>query len=328
MSLERSVECALDETFSQDRVDDASGVSCSGLTPTKVERIWGVAAKAHGFGTLGFSAALWDCDRTSGQTVERLRPSCDHTHVVSIWTRGTTVSELYFDNKLRFRRVRRRGTFQLSRAGESLRVLLSETSGSCLDLYLPVSLLASVVGTEFDYGDGGRLELLPLKLEADPVITRLGDEMAAEIERPGVATQAALDAAALTLCVNLVRRWSNLSGVVRPSRAGLTTAQVRKATSYLKDTMHRDVSLQTLAEQVGLSPFHFARAFKAAVGVPPHQYQIRLRMMRARELLENTMYSVGEVATQVGYDDASYFSRVFRREHGVSPGQFRRAKVS
>lgn len=83
-------------------------------------------------------------------------------------------------------------------------------------------------------------------------------------------------------------------------------------------------TLAELAAICRLSPHHFCRAFKSATGLPPHRYQIVARIERARALLLETRLPVAEIGLAVGYDDPSYFSRLFTRETGSSPRAWRR----
>ena len=79
-----------------------------------------------------------------------------------------------------------------------------------------------------------------------------------------------------------------------------------------------------LAAVVRLNPYHFARQFKAATGLPPHQYAILRRVERAKQFLHaGTDLSLAEVALDSGFSDQSQFSRHFKRLVGVTPGQFR-----
>lgn len=110
--------------------------------------------------------------------------------------------------------------------------------------------------------------------------------------------------------------------VARPS--GLAGWQVRRVCDFLHEHFAEGISLSDLAALVDLSPFHFARAFKASVGVPPHRYQMMLRMEHAQGLLLNRALGIAEVAQAVGFESASSFARSFRRETGSSPGAFRR----
>ena len=60
------------------------------------------------------------------------------------------------------------------------------------------------------------------------------------------------------------------------------------------------------------------------MNISPAHYILSLRMVNAQSLLENTDYNIGEIAAIVGYDNPLYFSRVFKKEYGVSPAQYRK----
>lgn len=297
----------------------------SKITPARVEALWGVKAKAKGAGSLGLSAALWNARATDVHEIAR--PACDHTHVISIWNKGSVRSELSIDNRPRFRRVRDRETFQLARAGESVRAVLAHSTGTCLDIYLPTSILSECFASECDRTKGA-LEVLPLGLEKDALISRLGDDIAAELLSPGLASRMAIDAATLLLAVNLIRRWSNQAGAVRHPVGGLAPWQVRRSTEHLRENLARDVPLAELAAVANLSPFHFARAFKRSVGAPPHAYQFTLRVERAKSLLADTDLPVTEIASLVGYEAPQTLARAFQRAVGVTPTAYRRERHS
>ena len=79
-----------------------------------------------------------------------------------------------------------------------------------------------------------------------------------------------------------------------------------------------------MAAAACLSAYHFARQFKVATGLPPHQYVIARRVERARQLLQaGTDLSLAEVAACAGFSDQSQFTHHFKRVVGVTPGQFR-----
>jgi AraC family transcriptional regulator len=81
-----------------------------------------------------------------------------------------------------------------------------------------------------------------------------------------------------------------------------------------------------MAAVAHLSAYHFARQFKAATGLPPHQYVILRRVERARQLLQaGTDLSLAEVAACAGFSDQSQLTHHFKRLVGVTPGQFRRS---
>ena len=90
------------------------------------------------------------------------------------------------------------------------------------------------------------------------------------------------------------------------------------------------LSLRDLAKQFGMSPRNYNRRFLQATGQSPSQYLQGLRMTEARELLQNSNLTIGEISFRVGYIDASYFTTLFKRFNNVTPRQFRiavRAKL-
>lgn len=82
-------------------------------------------------------------------------------------------------------------------------------------------------------------------------------------------------------------------------------------------------SVEEMADAAGMSKFHFIREFKRAVGVTPWRYVLGRRVSRAKELLASTDLAVKQIAYRLGYDDANYFSRLFRQETGVSASEYR-----
>ena len=111
---------------------------------------------------------------------------------------------------------------------------------------------------------------------------------------------------------------------VRPHRVGLDYRRLRLSMEFLTDNVHRDVSLIEVAHAVGLSPFHFARLFQQQTGSTPFGYHAEQRVRRAKQLLRNTALSVEAVAQEVGFTNASSFSRAFRLRADVSPRQWRK----
>jgi AraC-like DNA-binding protein len=107
-------------------------------------------------------------------------------------------------------------------------------------------------------------------------------------------------------------------------RGGLAGWQVRRTTDFIHAHLDKNIGLSELAAIAGLSPFHFARAFKQSVGDPPHRYQTRRRIERACELLASGDAPIIDVAAAVGYEAPQTLTRLFRREMGVTPSEYRR----
>jgi AraC family transcriptional regulator len=97
-------------------------------------------------------------------------------------------------------------------------------------------------------------------------------------------------------------------------------------TDWIVANVAADLDLDQFAAQSGLSKFHFHRLFKRALGVSPAHYQLNLRMHEARRLLRETNKSVLDVALDVGYTNPSHFAKIFRRETGLAPSDYRRQR--
>lgn len=98
---------------------------------------------------------------------------------------------------------------------------------------------------------------------------------------------------------------------------------LQRAMNYLNDRLDGSVRVPDLARLVGVSTTHLTSLFRRATGGGVLAHHTALRMARARQLLDTTDATIAEVAQDVGYDDPFYFSRHFRRHHGMSPSAFR-----
>ncbi|BDP42416.1 transcriptional regulator [Deinococcus aetherius] len=111
----------------------------------------------------------------------------------------------------------------------------------------------------------------------------------------------------------------------RPLPSILAPDAVREARAYLDAHPETAVTLSGLAARVGLSPAHLARSFRAALGVPPHTYQMAARVRLARKLLD-AGEAPADAALRAGFADQAHLTRVFKRVVGVPPGTYRRGR--
>jgi AraC-like DNA-binding protein len=102
------------------------------------------------------------------------------------------------------------------------------------------------------------------------------------------------------------------------------TPPVARAKKYIEERFADDVRLEQLEAEVGLSRFYLVRRFRAEVGMPPHAYQLALRLDRARVLVASGM-ALADVASRCGFTDQSHLTRHFRRATGVAPGAYARS---
>lgn len=109
-----------------------------------------------------------------------------------------------------------------------------------------------------------------------------------------------------------------------PVNGGLAPWAKRRCLEMMRARLSEDISLDELAAEAKLSPFHFARMFKQSVGVPPRVYLTQLRMEKATQLLQLTELSVTEIALEVGYSSSQVLARTFVKYQQRSPSDYRR----
>ena len=125
------------------------------------------------------------------------------------------------------------------------------------------------------------------------------------------------------LAIHIAEKYTNIASQRPDYRGGLPIARLRKIEDYVRAHLAESISIDTLAELVELSPFHFSRMFKQATGMSPLQFVTRERIVRAQQLVRETSRSLIEIALEVGYTSPSHFAQVFRRVVGVAPTEFR-----
>ncbi len=184
------------------------------------------------------------------------------------------------------------------------------------------------------YPAGGVVRAVASELAGRPVDVPFFRQ--AVIEDPALARDLARVHADLEAPASPLERgswlWSLLARLITrhaepvPTRTRVRPAHraVRQAQDLLEAAPEQAISLDELSRQVGLSPYHLLRTFRAEVGLPPHAYQTQLRVWRARRLLRAGL-SIAEAASAAGFVDQSHLHRHFRRVLGVSPGAYLRS---
>lgn len=103
------------------------------------------------------------------------------------------------------------------------------------------------------------------------------------------------------------------------SRGGLSPVLKQRVCEFIESHLDEKISLDVLASVAGLSAFHFARAFRQSVGVPPHGYLLQRRLERVKQMLRDSKLPLSEIALAAGFSDQSHLARHFRRVTGISP---------
>ncbi|GAB1513208.1 hypothetical protein JCM33774_52500 [Actinophytocola sp. KF-1] len=165
--------------------------------------------------------------------------------------------------------------------------------------------------------------------DAEPVPVTAGRDgtvlgVASVLRRAHVAGAVLSDVAASTLAHRLAAHLRRES----PPPGGLAGVAVDRVAEYVDAHLGDTLTLDALAAVARLSPFHFARAFKATTGLAPHQFVTARRMDRALRVLVSTSVSVPDVAHAVGLSNVSHFRRTFTAHLGVRPGEVRKIRPS
>lgn len=117
--------------------------------------------------------------------------------------------------------------------------------------------------------------------------------------------------------------WNLLTRIAADSVQPADGSPLERAMRYLEARVDGTIHVAELAAIVGMSPSHLSALFRQATGGGPAAFHTSLKMARARSLLDTTTLPVAEIAAAVGYVDPLYFSRHFRRVHGMSPTTYR-----
>jgi AraC family transcriptional regulator len=192
-----------------------------------------------------------------------------------------------------------------------------------LHIYLEPGLVERVAAEAFGL-DPARLTVPPLDCLDLPHLRPAMGGVDAELTAGGAGGSLTAESLANVLAVHLIRHVLTPRRVERGRDGVLPRGRLRAVVEYIEEHLDVGPSLEQMAAVTRLSTYHFARQFKAATGLPPHQYVIARRVERARQLLQaGTDLSLAEVAADVGFSDQSQFSRHFKRHVGVTPAQFR-----
>ncbi len=171
-----------------------------------------------------------------------------------------------------------------------------------------------------------RYPVAPVVPLAEPrAFSALFDPLLRAWEGPSAFRDVQVSALTLQILALVLESWEASGSPPRPP--ALMTAQDRFSglIVYLSQHLDRKLVRDDIAAFAHLQPNHLDRAFRQAYGVAPMRMLRDLRLQRARHLLESSDHTVAAVAEMCGFEEAGYFTRVFRRATGRTPGEYRRS---
>ena len=193
--------------------------------------------------------------------------------------------------------------------------------GELMNIYFPQEFMERMTDS---HKSGRALHCLSYRQE--PVIDTIGQCLLDEFYWSGNMQAELVDHARFLVATRLLRiQEANTSRAVSGL---LSVKRLQPAIEFLNEHSDRSTTLANLAGLCGSSVYHFARSFSARLGCAPFVYQRSLRLRKAQDLLRGSDLAIEAVGIAVGIESASTFSRLFRRETGVTPTAFRRLHLS
>jgi len=129
---------------------------------------------------------------------------------------------------------------------------------------------------------------------------------------------------ALSLQTNLIKNHSSQQIALPRLKGGLGVPKLKRAMEYISANLAEDIGLEQIAEEMGMSPSHFAHEFRSSTGTTPYQYLLQQRMERAKNLLKTSKLPIQNVSLLTGFNYPANFVRTFRQRVGQSPDAWRK----
>lgn len=152
----------------------------------------------------------------------------------------------------------------------------------------------------------------------DAFVSGCMDAIFGEANAPGPHSEMFISSVADALLLHLLR--SSSPEALQPPPHSDAMA---RTCALIDENLSKNLSIEELAEEAGLSRSHFARRFRCEIGVTPHHYKIRRRIRIAGEMLRESRMSMVDIANALGFCSQSHFTSVFRSMVGATPKQFR-----
>ena len=168
-----------------------------------------------------------------------------------------------------------------------------------------------------------RIEIVPDLKGRDPLLQHIALVLQTKIEEEGINGRFYVESLVDALAAHFLRRFGATCHSLNNGHDGLSLYKLRRTLAYIKAHLAQELSLVTLAAVEKTSPAHFARLFKSATGLAPHQYVITCRIEEAKRLLAETKDALINIGVQVGYADQSHFTALFHKHVGLTPKAYR-----
>jgi AraC family transcriptional regulator len=207
---------------------------------------------------------------------------------------------------------------------------VEEPIQECLHIFLPGQPFDEAVLRDLDI-DPKRVELRYETVAQDAFISQVASQILNELDHESSSGRLLMEALGLALAAHLVHKYSAVDfrqSLPRSADKPLEARRLKRVMEFIRQNLDADLTVTQLAEVACMSAAHFARSFRLATGLPPHEFVSHQRLELAKMRLLKGDVQIGEIAFAAGFSSQANFTRAFRKAVGVTPAQFRAQRPS
>ncbi len=306
-----------------DKTSRASSKAASiGLSPSDIVGMLRSVGTEFTHSRLGSDWSGVDAMIARQGEVDFVSPKLD-CHFLGLGLSGASIMSQTFDALLNNgEKCFHPGALYFVPAGHEVVVKADASQLSALQLMIDCAVMDDVKA-EMLKGDPQRVDLLGFTALPNARLQYCARAIQHELVKPSSGSALLVDAMAQTICIEVVRSFSMGARKAPSAKVALSPTQIKCATAFFEATLDQNVGLRSVAEAVGVSTFHFARAFKKATGISPHRYLIERRIARAKQLLETSSDGLADIAYACGFSSQAHMTTTFSKLVGLPPGGYR-----
>ena len=198
----------------------------------------------------------------------------------------------------------------------------TKQGGTTLVMRVPDGLLRAVA-TQLGM-DSRSIEIADRFQLRDPVIEHIGWAIKADLDSGSTGGRLLRESLGTALATRLLQRHNGRSLPMRDVQGGMSGWKLKQVISYIEDNLESELSLAEIASVAGISVSHLKTLFRHSTGSPVHQYVLRRRVERAKQLLQDRSLSIAQVAFATGFAHQSHLARHMRKILGTTPAVVRK----
>ncbi len=169
-----------------------------------------------------------------------------------------------------------------------------------------------------------QLKNIPQFIDKD--ITEAGEMLLRALQMRLPGSDVMYESLARVFLVKLIQKYGLERGDEYEFSRSFSSRHYKKVLDFVAKHFSQSISLEQLAAEANISPYHFSRLFKQTIGQSPHQFVMSYRIERSKEMLADPGKLMIDIALQCGFSDQAHFSRVFKQVEGVTPKAWRQSK--